>query len=118
VALPSAIDMAELARLRAAAAAQRHRELEALIAGLADKEARFEPSAEAAGEAAVAAQRRARECRRSAGLAHDRAAWAHDRAVGVAMRQGDLVRAARHRDQADDQRLAAARDRVDLTTNR
>ena len=110
--------MAELARLRAAAAAQRHRELQALIARLADKEARFEPSAEAAMEAVVAAQQRARECRRSAGLAHDRAAQAHDRAVSVALRQGDLDRAARHRDQADDQRLAAARDRVDLTTNR
>jgi hypothetical protein len=118
VALPSAIEMAELARLRAAAAAQRHRELGALIAGLADREARFEPSAEAAAEAAVVAQQRARECRRSAGLAHDRAAWAHDRAVSVAMRQGDLDRAARHRDQADSARLAAARDRIDLTTNR
>jgi hypothetical protein len=116
VALPSAIDMAELARLRAAAAAQRQRELGALIARLADQEARFEPTAEAAVEAA--AQQRARECRRSAGLAHDRAAWAHDRAVSVAMRKGDLDRAANHRDQADSARLAAARDRVDLTTNR
>jgi hypothetical protein len=118
VALPSAIDMAELARLRAAAAAQRQRELGALIAGLADKEARFEPSAEGAAEAAVAAQQRARECRRNAGLAHDRAAWAHDRAASVAMRKGDLDRAAHHRDQADSARLAAARDRVDLTTYR
>ena len=110
--------MAELARLRAAAAAQRHRELEALIAGLADNEARFEPDADGALKAALAARHRARECRRHTGLAHDRAAQAHDRAVNVALRYGDLDRAARHRDQADDARLAAARHRAELTTNR
>jgi hypothetical protein len=114
------IPLAELVRQRAAAAAQRQREVEALIARLADAQSRFEPDFDStmqAAVAAVAAQQRARECHRRTGLAHDRAAQAHDRAVSLALQQGDLERAARHREQAHKARLTAAYHRSDPATN-